>query len=83
MNQPIERRKLIYKQAEIRFCLITKNSNALDVEECVNIIVPSMSSLDQKELFNRINNSSEYMRKLLPYPSKADDTAYIISQFAI
>lgn len=78
MNQPIERRKLIYKQAEIRFCLITKSSNALAVEECVNIIVPSMSSLDQKELFNRINNSSEYMRKLLPYPSKADDTAYII-----
>lgn len=78
MNQPIERRKLIYKQAEIRYCLSTKNSNALAVEECVNIIVPPTSSLDQKELFNRINNSSEYMRKLLPYPSKADDTAYII-----
>ena len=78
MNQPIERRKLIYKQAEIRYCLSTKNSNALAVEECVNIIVPSTSSLEQKELLNRINNSSEYMRKLLPYPSKADDTAYII-----
>lgn len=78
INQPIERRRLIYKQAEIRYCLSTKNSNALAVEECVNIIVPSMSALDKTELLNRINNSSEYMLKLLPYPSKADDTAYII-----
>ena len=78
INQPIERRRLIYKQAEIRYCLSTKNSNALTVEECANIIVPSMSALDKTEVLNRINNSSEYMLKLLPYPSKADDTAYII-----
>ncbi len=78
INQPIERRRLIYKQAEIRYCLSTKNSNALTVEECANIIVPSMSALDKTEVLNHINNSSEYMLKLLPYPSKADDTAYII-----
>ena len=77
VNQPIERRRLIYKQAEIRYCLSTKNSNALAVEECVNLIVPSMSSSAQMELLNH-DNSNEYTTKQLPYPSKADDTAYII-----
>ena len=77
VNQPIERRRLIYKQAEIRYCLSTKNSNALAVEECVNIIVPSVLSSAQMELLNH-NNSNEYTTKQLPYPSKADDTAYII-----
>ena len=77
VNQPIERRRLIYKQAEIRYCLSTKNSNALAVEECVNLIVPSVSSSAQMELLNH-DNSNEYTTKQLPYPSKADDTAYII-----
>ena len=77
VNQPIERRRLIYKQAEIRYCLSTKNSNALAVEECINIIIPSVSSSAQMELLNH-DNSNEYTTKQLPYPSKADDTAYII-----
>lgn len=62
-TQPEERRRSIYKQADIKFCLTYSSSSAIKVTECCNILT------------DRIENNSVSQNFYIAFP---DETAYII-----
>lgn len=63
-SQPIERRKSIYDQAKIKYCVTYSNSSATQIADCKNILIDML----------------EDAREELPeaYIASADETAYII-----
>lgn len=63
-GQPVLRRKSIYKQAGIRFCLTEEGCSALDVGDCINIL--------PDELPEPTGELPE------PYPVDPEQLAYII-----
>lgn len=77
-KQPVERRRRIYAQADIRCCLAAPGSPAFAIEECVNI--PLEPFVEQSDVARDKESvvKSEQAVFLPPYPSKAEDTAYII-----
>ena len=64
LSQPIERRRGIYKKADIRFCITRDASSSLQIENCVNI--------DS----DNIDNESDYT--IDSCPAQPSDSAYII-----
>ena len=75
-KQPIERRRRIYEQADIRCCLATADSPAFAIEECVNISPEFFAEqVDVGDKGSVVENGEVF---LPPYPSREEDTAYII-----
>ena len=64
LSQPIERRRGIYKKADIHFCITRDASSSLQIENCVNI--------DS----DNIDNESDYT--IDSCPAQPSDSAYII-----
>ncbi len=63
-SQPIERRKSIYDQSQIKYCVTYSNSSAAQITDCKNILIDMLAD-DREELPEA-------------YIASPDETAYII-----
>lgn len=77
-KQPVERRRRIYEQADIRYCLAASDSSAFLVSECVNLDLGLFMSQKVPVEEGGKATTQDWVGLLPPHPSEEGDAAYII-----